>query len=187
MRTSSRLELQHDMTIYPRLLWVGRKQLLIGIPLLLLFIIGCFFMIIKGENTLIYSVIVFFAIFGLCTAIIQLIWGPFLMVNEQEIRVRPNPFFSPIILQWDEIASITPFRGTRDFYFDVALSPTHIESFLQRQSSFNKKILSHRLNRIQRVARFPQLLLPCSLNSLLEAIQERYSTPIQKYHISIEI
>jgi hypothetical protein len=186
MRTSSRPELQKDLIIHPRLLWQGKKQLLLGVPVLLLFIIGCSFMIIRGENILIYLGAALFFAFTLLTVLIQLTWGPFLIMNEQEIHIRSNPFLTPITLQWDEIASITPFRGTRDFYFDVALSPTHIESFLQRQSSFNKKILSHRLNRIHLVARFPQRLLPCSLVTLLEAIKKRYHTQIQQNHIIIQ-
>ena len=187
MSTSPHLELQQDLIIYPRLLWAGRKQLLVGIPLLLLFIGVGFFTIIRGESTLIYSGVVFFAIFGLLTAIIQLTWGPFLMINDQEIQIRPNPFLQPVKIQWNEITSITLFRGKRDFSFDIALSSPHIEAFLHRQSPLNKKILSRRLSRIHRVARFPQLLLPCSLRTLLETIQERYYMQIQKYHITIAI
>jgi hypothetical protein len=63
---------------------------------------------------------------------------------------------------------------THDFYLGFALSPAHLEAFLQRQPPLTRKILERRLNRFHLVAFFPQRLFPCSLHALLISIQDRY-------------
>ena len=186
MQTSPRLELQNTLVVYPQLLSMGKKQLWLGIPVELLFTIACSYMVVRGENILIALGGALFFAFIFFSSITQLTWGPFLIVNEQEIRVRPNPFLPSMLLYWDELASMTPFMGARYLYLDIALAPAHLEAFLQRQSPLTKKILANKLRRTHLIAHFPFLLLPSAISTLLEAIQKRYSAQIRQHHIIIE-
>jgi hypothetical protein len=182
------LEPTHDLIIYSQFVQAERKKILLCLVTSLFFVVGGFWMIMagRGENVLNGWVMVLFFGLGLLVFPIQLTWGPLLVLNEQTIRIRSNPFLKSITLSWQEIAAITLFKGTHSDALGITLSPAHLEAFLQRQPPLTRSILKRRLNRFHLVALLPARLFPCSLRALFVSIQERYQAPIQQHHIALE-
>ena len=184
MRTSSYLESKHDLIVYPNDLVSGnRKKLPFLISGSLLFVIGGFWMTITGKNGG-WEVLLFFSLV-LLFFLIQFTWGPLLIINEREIRIRSNPFMRRLTLQWDTISTITLIHKNNNFYLGFALSPAHLETFLRHQSPLTRKILANRANRFPLVAYLSQMVLPCSGDSLHASIRKQYQTQIQQYSIRI--
>src|SRR5579885_1352306 len=116
MRTSSRLEFQHDLVIYPTLIRMERKKLLgMSIIMLIFVITGCW-IIVAGNSSDTWKGWLGVIFFSLCLLVflMQLTWGPLLVVNEQGIYVRNNPLLKSFMLPWQEIATITIFTKKRN-------------------------------------------------------------------------
>ena len=190
MDISHQLKPNHDLIIYP--IYAGafaqdRRKLFLSIVVILLFLIVAIWPPTPARfgNVMTWLILLFL---GLCLVflLLILIWGPLLIMNEQEIEIHTNPFLKRITLSWDELAALRCFETSRDRYLDFSLSPGHLEAFLRRQPPLTRNILVRRLNHFHAIARLSERSLPCSLSSLLASIQERYPTQIQQYHIALE-
>src|SRR5579883_3188103 len=136
MRTSSRLESQRDLVVYPTFIRMERKKLLgLSIVMLIFVIIGCWMIVVRNSSDTWkgWLGVIFFSL-CLLVFLMQFTWGPLLVVNEQGIYVRNNPLLKSIMLLWQEIATITLFTKKRNTYLGFSLAPVHLEAFLQRQS-----------------------------------------------------
>lgn len=190
MSRSSHLETQHRLVIHRKFAHTGRKKLLglIGVSFFLV-IVG-FGMVVTGKDQNIWKGWITILLFGICLMVFltQLMreWKPLLEVDAQGIRICRNAFIKSILLEWSEITTITLFKQNQFYYLGFSLSPDCLETFLQRQSFFARKIIERRLNRSHMVALLPQRSTFSSLRAALASIEKRYQTFLQESHIAIQ-
>jgi hypothetical protein len=83
MHTFSSLELEHNLIIYPQIVWGGKKSHLFSAIVSLVLVILGFFILVNSKRENLWGdwgMILFFFI-GLLIFLIQLTWGPFLIVS----------------------------------------------------------------------------------------------------------
>lgn len=182
MRTSSHFGSKGNLILYHAELFEGeRKKLPFLVAGSLLFVIGGFWAIMIGQRGG-WGVILFSSLISL-TFLVLLICGPFLIINEQEIRIRPNPLLPRITFQWDEITAMIPSLVKNNPYLGFAVSPAHLETFLRHQSPLNKLFLGRKLNHLHPMVLLRADQLPCSVEKLFASLQKQYPTQIQQYSI----
>ncbi|MGH2612873.1 MAG: STM3941 family protein [Rhabdochlamydiaceae bacterium] len=189
MHFSSHPEMNHELIAYSRFVQFRRKRLLLYIAGSLFFLLTGFWIIATngGGNMLKGWIVVCFSIPALIVFLLQLTWGPLLVINTQGIRIRSNPLLKSIVLSWQEIATLTLLEKGHSVYLGFALSPTHLENFLQHQPLLLRRFLRRRLNHLHFIALLSQRLFSCSLSSLLLSIQNEYQMQILQNGIIVEI
>ena len=179
------IEDEQGIIIYPRQLVRGKKKLLFVAFVSLFFVLLSLVILINGRHSTFGWQSFFLSVLSLFVSLIQLVWGAALVIDDETLSLRPNPFLPQIDVQWEEIASIG-VSGKLYLALDFVLSPTHADAFLQRQSPFMKKILTRRIERTGRLAHFSHWVLPkFLLLPLLHLIKRRYHQQIEQHNIII--